>query len=70
MWFETILLALAVTLIVVLLLQARGMNPSVFGQAESTFRVRRGIEKILFRSTIGLTFVFVVVAILNVRFDW
>ena len=70
MWFETILLALAVTLIVVLLLQARGMNPSVFGQAESTFRVRRGIEKILFRSTIGLTLLFVVVAILNVRFDW
>lgn len=70
MWFETILLILAITLIVILLLQARGMNPSVFGQAESTFRVRRGIEKILFRSTIGLTLVFVAVAILNVRYDW
>lgn len=70
MWFETILLILAVTLIVILLLQARGMNPSVFGQAESTFRVRRGIEKILFRSTIALTLVFVAVAILNVRYDW
>ena len=70
MWFEIILLTLAVVLVVILLLQARGMNPSVFGQAESTFRVRRGIEKILFRSTIGLSLVFVAVAILNVRYDW
>lgn len=70
MWFEIILLTLAIVLVVILLLQARGMNPSVFGQAESTFRVRRGVEKILFRSTIGLSLVFVVVAILNVRFDW
>ncbi len=70
MWFEIILLTLAIVLVVILLLQARGMNPSVFGQAESTFRVRRGVEKILFRSTIGLSLVFVAVAILNVRYDW
>ena len=70
MWFETILLVLAIVLITVLLLQARGMNPSVFGQAESTFRVRRGVEKLLFRATIGLTVAFVAVAVLNVRFDW
>ncbi len=70
MWFEIILLTLATVLVVILLLQARGMNPSVFGQAESTFRVRRGVEKILFRSTIGLSLVFVAVAILNVRYDW
>ena len=69
MWFQISLLILAVVLIVVLLLQARGNNPSVFGQAESTFRVRRGVEKLLFRATIVLTIVFVVVAIANVRFS-
>ena len=69
MWFQISLLILAIVLIVVLLLQARGNNPSVFGQAESTFRVRRGVEKLLFRSTIVLTIVFVAVAIANVRFS-
>ena len=68
MWFQISLLILAVVLLVVLLLQARGNNPSVFGQAESTFRVRRGVEKLLFRATILLTIVFVAVAIANVRF--
>ncbi len=69
MWFQISLLILAIVLIVVLLLQARGNNPSVFGQAESTFRVRRGVEKLLFRATIVLTIVFVAVAIANVRFS-
>ncbi len=69
MWFQISLLILAVVLIVVLLLQARGNNPSVFGQAESTFHVRRGIEKLLFRATIVLTVIFVAVAIANVRFS-
>lgn len=68
MWFQITLLILAVVLIVILLLQARGNNPSVFGQAESTFRVRRGVEKLLFRATIVLTLVFVAVAIANVRY--
>ena len=69
MWFQISLLILAIVLIVVLLLQARGNNPSVFGQSESTFRVRRGVEKLLFRATIVLTIVFVAVAIANVRFS-
>ncbi len=69
MWFQISLLILAVVLIVVLLLQARGNNPSVFGQAESTFRVRRGVEKLLFRATIVLTVIFVAIAIANVRFS-
>ncbi len=68
MWFQISLLFLAIVMIVVLLLQARGNNPSVFGQAESTFRVRRGVERLLFRSTIVLTIVFVALAIANVRF--
>ncbi len=69
MWFQIALLVIAIVLIVILLLQARGNNPSVFGQAESTFHVRRGVEKLLFRSTIVLTVIFVVVAIANVRFS-
>lgn len=58
---------LAVVLIAVLLLQVRGSGSSLFGQAESTFRTRRGVERLLFRATIVLAAVFIVVAVLNVR---
>ncbi len=58
----------AALLIAVLLLQVRGTGSTLFGQAESTFRSRRGIEKLLFRATIVLAGVFVSVAIINVRF--
>jgi protein translocase SecG subunit len=59
----------AITLIIVLLLQVRGTGSSLFGEASSTFRSRRGVEQLLFRVTIVLSFVFVGVAIANVRFS-
>ncbi len=65
--FSFILMFTAVTLITVLLIQARGTGSSLFGEATSTFRSRRGVEQLLFRATIVLAFVFVGVAIINVR---
>ncbi len=59
----------AITLIVVLLLQARGSGSSLFGESSGTFRSRRGVERMLFRITIVLAVVFVSVAIANVRFS-
>ncbi len=60
---------IAIALIVVLLLQARGSGSSLFGEASSTFRSRRGVEQLLFRMTIVLAVIFVGVAIANVRFS-
>ncbi len=60
-------IAVAVVLVTVLLLQVRGAGTALFGQAESTYRSRRGVEKLLFRSTIVLAAVFVVIAVVNVR---
>ncbi len=65
--FSFILMFTAITLITVLLIQARGTGSSLFGEATSTFRSRRGVEQLLFRATIVLAFVFVGVAIINVR---
>ena len=65
--FSFILMFTAITLITVLLIQARGTGSSLFGEATSTFRSRRGVEQLLFRATIALAFVFVGVAIINVR---
>ena len=67
--FTIILLLLSITLIGVLLLQVRGNAGQVFGQAESTFRSRRGIERLLFRATIVIATIFVAVAIINVRVE-
>ena len=60
---------IAITLIAILLLQARGSGSSLFGEASSTFRSRRGVEQLLFRVSIVLAVVFVAVAIANVRFS-
>ena len=67
--FSIILIIVAITLIIVLLLQARGSGSSLFGEASSTFRSRRGVAQLLFRITIVLAVIFVGVAIANVRFS-
>jgi preprotein translocase subunit SecG len=65
--FTIILLFLSILLIGILLLQARGTAGQAFGQAESTFRSRRGIERLLFRATIVVAVLFITVAIVNVN---
>lgn len=58
----------SVVLILVLLLQVRGGGlGGIFGQADTTFRTRRGLEKTLFQFTIVLVLVFIVLAILTAR---
>ncbi len=64
---QIIEIAVAIVLVVVLLLQVRGSGTTLFGQADSSYRSRRGIERFLFRSTIVLAGVFVVIAVANVR---
>ena len=60
---------IAVTLSGVILLQVRGTGTTLFGQAESSFRTRRGIERFLFRGTIALAGLFTVIAVLTARFN-
>ncbi|MCL5962663.1 MAG: preprotein translocase subunit SecG [Chloroflexi bacterium] len=57
---------LAAILTVVILLQAKGSGFSgIFGgEAGSIYRSRRGVERTLFRFTIGLAVVFVIVSLL------
>jgi preprotein translocase subunit SecG len=54
---------------VVILLQVRGGGlGGIFGQADSTFRTRRGLEKRLFQFTIALVVLFVALSIVSLRF--
>ncbi len=62
-------MVVAVFLTVAVLLQNRGAGLSgAFGPQAGVFRTRRGVERILFRLTIALAVVFIVVSLLNVRF--
>ena len=52
-------LILAISLIVLILMQSRGTSlGSVFGQEGSVFHTRRGAERILFNVSIGVAIAF------------
>lgn len=68
-YFNIAQIIVAIVLIFVILLQVRGGGlGGIFGQPESTFRTRRGVEKALFQFTIALVVLFVALAILSLRF--
>jgi preprotein translocase subunit SecG len=54
----------AAALIGVVTMQVRGGGlGGIFGQPESVYRTRRGVEKSLFQFTIGLTILFILLCI-------
>ncbi len=58
---------LAITLIVLVLLQAKGNSASAFfnREAATTYRTRRGVERTLLHATIGIATLFCVISLLN-----
>jgi preprotein translocase subunit SecG len=61
-------IVVAVALILTVLMQVRGGGlGGIFGQADTVYRTRRGVEKTLFQLTIALVVIFVVLAIVSLR---
>ena len=61
-------IVLAIALILAILLQVRGGGlGGIFGQANTVFRTRRGVEKTLFQITIVLVVLFILVSILVLK---
>ncbi len=59
---------LRIALIMVIMLQVKGGGlGGIFGQADTVYRTKRGVEKTLFQLTIALAVLFVVVAVLTLR---
>lgn len=57
----------SVTLVTAILLQARGTGlGATFGGDGNVYRTKRGVEKVLFRSTIVIAALFFVLALANV----
>ncbi|MBA7595413.1 MAG: preprotein translocase subunit SecG [Dehalococcoidia bacterium] len=58
---------LAIVLIVVFLLQVRGGGlGGIFGQQTGMYRTKRGLERTMFRFTIALVVIFVIISIFAV----
>ena len=61
-------IVLSVALVLTILLQVKGGGlGGIFGQADTVFRTRRGVEKRLFQLTIVLVVLFIVIAIVSLR---
>jgi len=61
-------LVISVALILTVLFQVKGGGlGGIFGQPDSVYRTRRGVEKTLFRLTIVLVVLFVVLGVFVVR---
>lgn len=60
-----ILVALALIVVITLQVKGGGLG-GIFGQPDSVYRTRRGVEKTLFQMTIALAILFVILSILVV----
>tara|TARA_B100000315_G_scaffold260320_1_gene320842 strand:+ start:1653 stop:1871 length:219 start_codon:yes stop_codon:yes gene_type:complete len=64
-YFNVAQIILAVALILVIMLQVRGGGlGSIFGQADTVYRTKRGVEKTLFQLTIILVVLFVAISLI------
>ena len=61
-------IVLSVALVIAILLQVKGGGlGGIFGQADSVFRTRRGLERRLFQLTIVLVVLFLTTAIITLK---
>ena len=61
-------IVLSVAFILVILLQVRGGGlGGIFGQPDTVYRTKRGVEKTLFQLTIALVILFIIISILTLR---
>ena len=63
-------IVISVALILIVMLQVRGGGlGGIFGQQDTVYRTRRGLEKSLFHLTIVLIVLLVAVALVTLRVD-
>jgi len=61
-------IVLAIALILVILLQVRGGGlGGIFGQPDTVYRTKRGVEKTLFQLTIALVVLFIIISVMTLR---
>ena len=67
-YFSVAQIVLAVALILAILFQVRGGGlGGIFGQPDSVYRTRRGVERTFFRVTIALVVLFIIVSLMTLK---
>jgi preprotein translocase subunit SecG len=71
LYFNITQLILSSALILAVLFQVKGGGlGGIFGQADTVYRTKRGVEKTLFQLTIVLVILFIIISILALRISW
>ena len=61
-------IVLSIALILAILLQVRGGGlGGIFGQPDTVYRTKRGVERTLFRLTIALVVLFITISIISLK---
>jgi preprotein translocase subunit SecG len=66
LYIAQIVVAVALTLVAMLQVKGGGLG-GIFGQADTVYRTKRGVEKTLFQLTIALVVIFVVLSIVSLK---
>ena len=69
LWVAQIIVSLMVVAVILAQVRGGGLGGIFGGGGESAFKSRRGVERTLFRFTIVLVVVFILLSILSVRFS-
>jgi preprotein translocase subunit SecG len=67
-YFSIAIIIISIGLILSILFQVKGGGlGGIFGQADTVYRTRRGVEKTLFQLTVVLAVLFVIVSIVSLK---
>ena len=66
LYIAQIVVSVALTGVALLQVKGGGLG-GIFGQADTVYRTKRGVEKTLFQLTIALVVIFVVLSIVSLR---
>jgi preprotein translocase subunit SecG len=59
------MIIISLLVIGIILIQVRGQGGGLFGAAGTSYRTRRGVELLMFRLTIVLVIIFILLAIIS-----
>ena len=66
LYIAQIIVAVALTIVALLQVKGGGLG-GIFGQADTVYRTKRGVEKTLFQLTIVLAVIFIVLSIVSLK---
>jgi len=67
-YFNIAQIILSLALVMAVLLQVRGGGlGGIFGQADTVYRTKRGLEKTLFQMTVALSVLFIIISLIRLQ---